>query len=314
MSTFWNNKRVCVTGGAGFLGSFIVEKLYERGAKNVFVPRSRDYDLVDLNAIQRMLDDSQPDLIIHAAAKSGGIGVIKEFPADFFYENLMMGISLLHEAHRRRIRKFVAIGTICSYPELAPTPFKESDLWAGYPEKTNASYGLAKKMLIVQAEAYREQYGYNAINLLLGNLYGPRDDFDLQTSHVVPALISKFLDARKNDNSEVELWGDGSPTRDFLYVEDAAEGILLAAEQYNDDKPANLGSGLEISIRDLAEIVAELVDYKGDFVWDVSKPNGQPLRVLDVRRAKERFGFEAQMPLRKGLQHTIEWYKANRSL
>lgn len=308
-NNYWSDKRVCVTGGAGFLGSFVVEKLRERGAKDIFVPRQRDYDLVDPTAIQRMLIDSNPDIIIHIAALAGGIGVNRERPAEFFYQNLMMGVPLMHAAYEHGVGKFVAIGTICSYPENPPLPFKEENLWDGYPEVTNAPYGLAKKMLLVQAQAYREQYGYNAIYLLPVNLYGPRDNFDLQTSHVIPALIRKFINAQEMGQTAVELWGDGSPTREFLYVEDAAEGILLAAEKFNGDQPVNLGSGMEISIKELAEMIGRLTGYQGGFAWDTSKPNGQPRRALDVQRAKEYFGFEAQMPFEEGLRRTIEWFR-----
>ena len=309
---FWSEKQVCVTGGAGFLGSFIVDKLKERGTKDVFVPRQKDYDLVDSNAIERMLDDSQPDMIIHAAALAGGIGANRAAPAEFFYDNLMMGVPLMHAAYKQKVDKFVAIGTICAYPNSTPVPFKEEYLWDGYPEETNAPYGLAKKMLLVQAQAYRQQYDYNAIYLLPVNLYGPRDNFNLQTSHVIPALIRKFLEAQERGDTRVELWGDGSPTREFLYVEDAAEGILLAAEKYNGADPVNLGAGLEVSIKDLAETVGRLTGFEGDFDWDTSKPNGQPRRGLDVQRAKDYFGFEAQMPFESGLRNTIEWFKQNR--
>lgn len=309
---FWSNKRVCVTGGAGFLGSFVVKKLQGRGAKEVIVPRKHDYDLVDPTAIQRMLDDAKPDLLIHLAALAGGIGINRERPADFFYENLMMGVPLMHAAWKHEVEKFVAIGTICSYPKFTPVPFKEENLWDGYPEETNAPYGLAKKMLLVQAQAYRQQYDYNAIYLLPVNLYGPRDNFNLQTSHVIPALIRKFLEAQERGDTKVELWGDGSPTREFLYVEDAAEGILLAAEKYNGEEPVNLGAGAEISIKELAETIVRLTGYMGKFVWDTSKPNGQPRRALDVERAKEYFGFKAQMPFEEGLQRTIKWFKENR--
>ena len=308
---FWSNKRVCVTGGAGFLGSFVVDKLQARGAAEVIVPRKRDYDLVDPVAVQRMLDDAQPDLIIHLAALAGGIGINLSRPADFFYENLMMGVPLMHAAWKNGVAKFVALGTICSYPESPPLPFKEENLWDGYPEETNAPYGLAKKMLLVQAQAYRQQYDYNAIYLLPVNLYGPRDNFNLKTSHVIPALIRKFTEAQARSDSQVELWGDGSPTREFLYVADAAEGILLAAEIYNGGEPVNLGAGSEISIKDLAELIGRLTGYEGEFAWDTSKPNGQPRRALDVQRAKEYFGFEAQMPFEEGLRRTIEWFKQN---
>jgi GDP-L-fucose synthase len=312
-TSFWQGRRVCVTGGAGFLGSFVTEKLRERGATDIFVPHFEDYDLVKPEDIQRMLDDAQPDLIIHLAALAGGIGANRARPADFFYINLMMGVQLMHAAWERGVDKFTAIGTICAYPKFTPLPFREENLWNGYPEETNAPYGLAKKMLLVQAQAYREQYGYNAIYLLPVNLYGPRDNFDLQTSHVIPALIHKCLNARERGDKKVVLWGDGSPTREFLYVEDAAEGIVLASERYNGPEPVNLGSGNEISIKDLAQLIAEMTGFEGDLVWDTSKPNGQPRRALDVSRAAEYFGFRAQTPFREGLRRTIEWYKEQRA-
>jgi GDP-L-fucose synthase len=305
---FWATRRVCVTGGAGFLGSFVTEKLRQKGAAQIFVPHLEQYDLVKLDDIHRMLDDAQPDLIIHLAALAGGIGANRARPADFFYINLMMGVQLMHAAWERGVEKFVAIGTICAYPKFTPLPFKEENLWNGYPEETNAPYGLAKKMLLVQAQAYREQYGYNAIYLLPVNLYGPGDNFDLKTSHVIPALIRKCLDAKEHGDPQVVLWGDGSPTREFLYVEDAAEGILLAAERFNGDEPVNLGSGNEISIKDLAALIARLTGFEGELVWDTSKPNGQPRRALDVSRAAQRFGFRAQMPFEEGLRRTIDWY------
>jgi GDP-L-fucose synthase len=305
---FWASRRVCVTGGAGFLGSFVTEKLRQKGAANIFVPHLEQYDLVKLDDIHRMLDDSQPDLIIHLAALAGGIGANRARPADFFYINLMMGVQLMHAAWQRGVEKFVAIGTICAYPKFTPLPFKEENLWDGYPEETNAPYGLAKKMLLVQAQAYREQYGYNAIYLLPVNLYGPRDNFDLKTSHVIPALIRKCLEAKERRDPQVVLWGDGSPTREFLYVEDAADGILLAAERFNGSEPVNLGSGNEISIKDLATLIARLTGFEGELVWDTSKPNGQPRRALDVSRAAQYFDFRAQMPFEEGLRRTIEWY------
>lgn len=315
-STFWRDKRVIVTGGAGFLGSFVVSKLKARQAAEIFIPRVEDYDLVDPQAIQRMYDDAlqtgRADLktiVIHLAALAGGIGANRARPADFFYINLMMGVQLMHEAWKRKIDKFVAIGTICAYPKYTPLPFNERNLWDGYPEETNAPYGLAKKMLLVQAQAYREQYGFNAIYLLPVNLYGPGDNFDLQTSHVIPALIRKCLEAEERAALQVELWGDGSPTREFLYVEDAAEGILLAAERYDGSEPVNLGSGMEISIRDLANLIRRLTGFRGQFAWDTSKPNGQPRRALDVTRAQEFFGFKAQMPFEEGLRRTIQWYR-----
>jgi GDP-L-fucose synthase len=323
-SAFWQDKRVIVTGGAGFLGSFVVEKLKDRGAAEIIVPRIEDYDLVDINHINRLFDDvlgtsqpstSQPSnlIIIHLAALAGGIGANRSRPADFFYINLMMGVQLMHEAWKRGVGKFTAIGTICAYPKFTPLPFKEDNLWDGYPEETNAPYGLAKKMLLVQAQAYREQHGYNAIYLLPVNLYGPRDNFNLETSHVIPALIRKCIEAQDRGDKQVVLWGDGSPTREFLYVEDAVEGILLATENYNGSEPVNLGSGMEISIKDLAELIARLTGFDGEFVWDTSKPNGQPRRALDVRRAKEYFGFQAQMPFEEGLRRTIAWYRENQA-
>lgn len=318
-SNYWLNKRVIVTGGAGFLGSFLVEKLKVRGAAEVLIPRVEQYNLVDIADIRRMYDDyllptasNLQTIVIHLAALAGGIGANRSRPADFFYINLMMGVQLMHEAWIRHIDKFVAIGTICAYPKFTPMPFREENLWDGYPEETNAPYGLAKKMLLVQAQAYREQYSFNAIYLLPVNLYGPRDNFDLQTSHVIPALIRKFIEAQERGDRQVVLWGDGSPTREFLYVEDACEGILLATERYDSAEPVNLGSGMEISIKDLAHLIARLTSYTGEFVWDTSKPNGQPRRALDVTRAEKHFGFRAQMPFEEGLRRTIEWYRKNK--
>ena len=310
---FWEKHRVCVTGGAGFLGSFVVEKLMQRGAKDIFVPRIEEYNLVNLTDIQRMLEDSNPDVVIHLAAHVGGIGANREHPAEFFYDNLMMGVQLIHQAWLRGVKKFVAIGTVCAYPKYTPVPFKEDDLWNGYPEETNAPYGLAKKMLLVQSQAYRQQYGFNSIFLLPVNMYGPRDNFDLASSHVIPALIRKFIEAQEAGRGEVEIWGDGSPTREFIYVEDAAEGILLAAERYNGAEPVNIGSGFEISIKELAELIARLTGYQGKLVWDTSKPNGQPRRALDISRAEKYFGFRAQVPFEEGLRRTIEWYRTHRT-
>jgi GDP-L-fucose synthase len=312
----WRNKRVIVTGGAGFLGSFVTDKLRQRGAAEIIVPKLEQYNLVHLEAIHRLFDDTikadgLETVIIHLAALAGGIGANRARPADFFYINLMMGVQLMHEAWRRGVEKFVAIGTICAYPKFTPLPFREENLWDGYPEETNAPYGLAKKMLLVQAQAYREQYGFNAIYLLPVNLYGPRDNFDLKTSHVIPALIRKCIEAKARGDDHIVLWGDGSPTREFLYVEDAAEGILLAGERYNGSEPVNLGSGNEISIRDLASLIARLTGFEGELVWDTSQPNGQPRRALDVQRAAQYFGFRAQMPFEEGLRRTIEWYKEN---
>ncbi len=312
MTDFWKDKKVCVTGGAGFLGTFILQKLADRGVDDVFVPRVEDYDLTEAEAIDQMLADSKPDLIIHLAALAGGIGANRARPAEFFYKNLMMGVPLMHKAWEAGVEKFVAMGTICAYPKFTPIPFQEENLWYGYPEETNAPYGLAKKMLLVQAQAYREQYGYNAIYLLPVNLYGPYDNFDLETSHVIPALIRKCVEAKERGDDKIVAWGTGTPTREFLYAGDAAEGILLAAENYNGSEPVNLGSGMEISIKDLLELIVELTGFKGDLVWDSSKPDGQPRRALDVSRAKEYFGFEAKTDFREGLRHTIEWYIANK--
>ena len=305
---FWQNKRICVTGGAGFLGSFVLEGLKQRGASEIFVPHIEEYDLVNPQDIRRVLDLSQPDIIIHLAALAGGIGANRARPADFFYINLMMGVQLMHEAWLRKVSKFIAIGTVCAYPKFTPVPFKEENLWEGYPEETNAPYGLAKKMLLVQAQTYREQYGFNAIYLLPVNLYGPRDNFDLQTSHVIPALVRKCIEAEKRGDKEVVLWGDGSPTREFLYAGDAADGILTATEFYNGMEPVNLGSGQEISIKDLAEMVAHLTGFTGKIVWDTTKPNGQPRRALDVSRAIDYFGWKARTPFEEGLRQTIDWY------
>ncbi len=310
---FWQGRSICVTGGAGFLGSFVVEKLKQRQVGKIFIPHIENYDLVKREDILRMLEDAKPDLIIHLAALAGGIGANRARPADFFYTNLMMGVQLMHEAWAHQVEKFVAVGTICAYPKITPLPFKEEYLWEGYPEETNAPYGLAKKMLLVQAQAYRDQYGFNAIYPLPVNLYGPRDNFNLETSHVIPALIRKMLEAKEKQAENVVLWGDGSPTREFLYVEDAAEGLLLAAERYNGREPFNLGSGQEISIRDLAYTIARLTGYPGEIIWDTSKPNGQPRRALDTSRAEAFFGFKAQMPLEEGLRRTIAWYQDHQS-
>jgi len=279
----------------------------------VFVPHIEDYDLVKREDILRMLADARPQLILHLAAVVGGIGANRERPADFFYLNLMMGVQLMHEAYLAGVEKFVAVGTICAYPKFTPIPFQEENLWNGYPEETNAPYGLAKKMLLVQAQAYRQQYGFNAIFPLPVNLYGPRDNFDLETSHVIPALIRKMLEAQARGDKQVVLWGDGSPTREFLYVEDAADGLIMAAERYNGSEPFNLGSGNEISIHDLATLIARLVGFEGQVVWDTTKPNGQPRRALDVSRAEKFFGFRACTPFEAGLQKTIAWYRAHKA-
>ena len=306
--TFWTEQRFVVTGGAGFLGRSVVNGLHARGAERVFVPRSADYDLRHDQAATDLLSDTRPDVIIHLAAVVGGIGANRARPADFFYENLMMGTQLFHEAWRTGVKKFVTIGTVCAYPKFTPIPFHEESLWDGYPEETNAPYGLAKKMLLVQGQAYRQQYSFDSIYLLPTNLYGPRDNFDLETSHVIPALIRKFAEAKERGDHQVVAWGTGSPTREFLYVDDAAEGILLATERYSKADPVNIGSGQEISIRSLTELVAELVGFEGEVIWDSSKPDGQPRRALDTSRAEQEFGFKAKTDFREGLTRTIEWY------
>ena len=311
---FWKNKRVTVTGGAGFLGSFVVEKLWERDCSDISIPRSRDYNLMELRAIKRLYKDSKPDIVIHLAAKVGGIGANLANPGKFFYDNLMMGVQMIEVGRQVGIEKFVAFGTICAYPKFTPVPFKEEDLWNGYPEETNAPYGLAKKMLLVQAQAYRQQYDFNAIYLLPVNLYGPRDNFDPWSSHVIPALIKKCIDGIKSNDSQITVWGTGKPTREFLYAEDAAEGILLATEHYDKPDPVNLGAGFEISIKDLIELIAKLTGFKGKVVWDITKPDGQPRRCLDVSRAEKEFGFRAKMGFKEGLKRTVEWYKKNRIL
>jgi len=308
---FWSGLRVVVTGGAGFLGSHLVECLRPQGCAEIVVPRSRDYDLVKAQAVQRLFRDARPDIVIHLAARVGGIEANRRNPGRFFYENLMMGAQLMEEARLAGVRKFVAIGTICAYPKFTPIPFKEDDLWNGYPEETNAPYGMAKKMLLVQAQAYRQQFGFPAITLLPVNLYGPRDNFDLETSHVIPAMIRKFVEARRAGRSEVVLWGSGKPTREFLFVRDAAQGILLATERYSDQAPVNLGAGFEISIADLATLIAKGTRYNGRLVWDASRPDGQPRRCLDVSRAEKEFGFRATTPFEEGLRQTIAWYEAS---
>ncbi len=311
--SFWADKRVMVTGGAGFLGSYVVEELQRQGCREIFVPRSRDYDLTDSVQIQRAFDDGQPDIVIHLAAKVGGIGINAEKPGEFFYENLIMGVQLMEIARRRNVQKFVAIGTVCAYPKFTPVPFKEEDLWNGYPEETNAPYGLAKKMLLVQAQAYRKQYGFNAIYLLPANLYGPRDNFDPRSSHVIPALIKKCIDAKERGEDHIVVWGTGRASREFLYVADAARAIVLAAERYNSPEPVNIGSGREITIKDLVTLIAELTGFTGQIVWDTSKPDGQPRRCLDTSRAEREFGFRATTDLREGLRKTIDWYLTHRA-
>ncbi len=303
----WPRTRVLVTGGAGFLGGFVVERLRALGAAEITVPRSRDYDLVQGDAVRRLLAEARPDLVLHLAARVGGIGANRDNPGRFFYENAMMGIQLLHECHVAGVSKVVALGTVCAYPKFCPTPFREETMWDGYPEETNAPYGVAKKILGVQSAAYREQYGFNSVVVYPVNLYGPRDNFDLHSSHVIPAMLRKFHAAQLAGAPEVVLWGDGSPTREFFYVEDCAAGLLAAAERYDSSEPVNLGSSEEIAMRDLAERIRELVGYRGVIRWDTTKPNGQPRRKLDVSRARERFGFEAQVSLETGLARTYEW-------
>lgn len=309
---FWDQQRVVVTGGAGFLGSFVVDGLRARGCRDIVVPRSQDYDLVQMGAVERLYRDAKPDMVIHLAARVGGIGANQANPGRFFYDNLMMGAQLIEMGRQQGLKKFVALGTICAYPKFAPIPFKEDDIWNGYPEETNAPYGLAKKMMLAQSQAYRQQYHFNSIVLFPVNLYGPRDNFDLNTSHVIPALIRKCAEAKAQGRNEVVLWGDGSPTREFLYVEDAAEGILQAAERYNGSLPVNLGTGREITIKELAATIAREVGYTGSLTWDTSKPNGQPRRCLSVERAKELFGFQAAHSLEAGIRKTVAWFHAHR--
>ena len=310
--SFWRKRRVAVTGGAGFLGSYVLEKLRERGCGEVFVPRIEAYDLTQIDAIRRMYDDGRPDIAIHLAAVVGGIGANRARPGEFFYKNLMMGVQLIEEARLRNVEKFVIIGTVCAYPKFTPVPFREDDLWNGYPEETNAAYGIAKKALLVQSQSYRQQYGFNSIFLLPVNLYGPRDNFDPATSHVIPALIRKCAEARDQGADHIEVWGTGGASREFIYAEDAAEGILLGAEHYNASEPVNIGAGFEIKIRDLVGLIAGLCRFDGKIVYDPAKPDGQPRRCLDTSRARERFGFQARMPFEEGLRRTIEWYEASR--
>jgi GDP-L-fucose synthase len=312
MSNFFENRRVVVTGGAGFLGGYVTEGLRKLGCKNILVPKIEDYDLVNINNIVRMYEDMKPDIVIHLAAVVGGIGANLKHPAEFFYKNLMMGVQLIEQGRIRNIEKFVAIGTICAYPKFTPVPFKEEDLWNGYPEETNAPYGLAKKMLLVQSQSYRAEYGFNSIFLLPVNLYGPGDNFDPAGSHVIPALIKKCVDAIESDSDHIDCWGTGKVSREFIYAADAAEGILLATEFYNSSEPVNIGVGFEITIKKLSGKIAALMGFSGEIRWDSSKPDGQPRRCLDVSKAKKYFGFEAKTPFDEGLKTTIEWYKANR--
>ena len=305
----FTSKRITVTGGKGFLGRHLIKKLTDEGCRNIASFGSSKYNLLNLNDIKRMYDDTKPDIVIHLSARVGGIGFNLENPASLFYENLMMGTQLLHEGYLRNIEKFVAIGTICAYPKFTPVPFKEADLWNGYPEETNAPYGLAKKMMLVQSQAYRQQYGFNSIFLLPVNLYGPGDNFDPTSSHVIPALIKKCVDATLNNEDNIVVWGTGKITREFLYVEDAAEAIALATQKYDKSDPVNIGAGFEISIKELVELIVELTDFQGRIVWDDTKPDGQPRRTLDTTKALKEFGFKAENSLREGLKKTIEWYK-----
>jgi len=312
MEIDWSKERIVVTGGAGFLGGFVLEELRRRGAANIVVPRTRDYDLVEIDAVRRLYRDARPTLVIHLAARVGGIGANRDNPGKFFYDNLMMGVQLIEEGRRAGLRKLVATGTICAYPKFTPVPFKEDDLWNGYPEETNAPYGLAKKMLLVQSQAYRQQYGFNSIVLFPVNLYGPNDNFDLRTSHVIPALIRKFVEARERGEKQVTVWGTGSPSREFLHARDAAEAIVLAAEKYDKSDPVNVGAGFEIRIRDLAQLIARLTRYQGELIWDASKPDGQPRRMLDTSRARAEFGWKAGIGFEEGLKETIEWFERHR--
>ncbi len=312
MADFWAGRRILVTGGTGFLGSYLVENLRRRDVQEVFAPTRAAYDLRDADAVRRIYADARPHIVIHLAAVVGGIGANRDRPGEFFYDNLIMGAQLMEVARRRQVEKFVSIGTVCAYPKHTQVPFREADLWNGYPEETNAPYGLAKKMLLVQGQAYRRQYGLRSIFLLPVNLYGPRDHFDPAVSHVIPALIKKCADARAAGASEIVVWGDGSPTREFLYVEDAAEAIALATERYDDPEPVNIGSGFELSIRDLAHLIAELTGFRGAVRWDSTQPNGQPRRSLDTSRAEQTFGFRATTDFREGLRRTIAWYESTR--
>jgi GDP-L-fucose synthase len=310
MGNFLQGKRIAVTGGGGFLGRVVVDRLRARGCEEIYVVRKRDYDLVKGEDVARLYRDARPEVVIHLAAVVGGIGANRENPGLYFYENIMMGVQLIEGARLNRVEKFVQVGTICAYPKFTPVPFHEDDLWNGYPEETNAPYGVAKKALLVQCQAYRDQYGFNGIYLLPVNLYGPEDNFDPHTSHVIPALIKKFVDAAAQGEPAVEVWGTGAATREFLYVDDAAEGVVLAAERYEGREPVNLGSGMEISIKDLAELIARETGYRGRLLWDASKPDGQPRRALDVTRAEELFGFKARVDFVEGLRRTIEWYRS----
>jgi GDP-L-fucose synthase len=312
MPPHWPTERVVVTGGAGFLGSFVLDELRRRGAKDIFVPRSKDYDLVQMDAVRRLYADARPTLVIHLAAQVGGIGANQDNPGKFFYDNLMMGVQLIEVARQVGLRKLVALGTICAYPKFCPVPFKEEDLWNGYPEETNAPYGVAKKALLVQSDAYRRQYGLDSVVLFPVNLYGPRDNFDLRTSHVIPALIRKCVEARERGDRQVVVWGTGAASREFLHARDAAEGIVTACERYEKSEPVNLGAGFEIRIRELVPLVARLCRFDGEIVWDATKPDGQPRRMLDTSKALREFGWKAKIPFEDGLRETIAWFEQNR--
>lgn len=304
--SFWSGKKVVITGGAGFLGTHLVSKLKEHGATDIFVPRFEEFDLREKEACAKAVQDAQ--IVIHLAANVGGIGYNRDFPGTLFYDNLLMGVHMMEESRKAGVEKFVGIGTICAYPKFAPVPFKEDDLWNGYPEETNAPYGLAKKMMLVQSTAYRSQYGFNSIFLLPVNLYGPGDNFSEKSSHVIPALIKKFVEAKADNKPNVTVWGDGTATREFCYVEDAADGIVLATEKYDKSDPVNIGAGFEISIKDLVEKIRSLVGYEGEIIWDTTKPNGQPRRMLDISRAKKEFGYSSATNFDNGLERTIKWY------
>src|SRR5512138_2240902 len=312
MAIHWPTERVVVTGGAGFLGSFVQEELRRRGAKDIFVPRSKDYDLVDMTGVRALYRDARPTLVLHLAARVGGIGANRENPGRFFYENLMMGVQLIEVGRQVGLRKLVALGTICAYPKHCPVPFKEEDLWNGYPEETNAPYGLAKKMLLVQSDAYRRQYGLDSVVLFPVNLYGPRDNFDLRTSHVIPALIRKCVEARERGDRQIVAWGTGAASREFLHARDAAEGIVAACEKYGKSEAVNLGAGFEIKIKDLVPLIARLCRFEGELVWDTSKPDGQPRRMLDTSKALREFGWKARIGFEEGLRETVEWFEENR--
>ena len=303
------DNNILITGGSGFLGSFVAARLKDKGCKNIFIPRSKDYNLVDMESVRHLYRDAKPDIVIHLAALVGGIGANKANPGKFFYDNLMMSVQMVEEGRKAGVEKFVGLGTICCYPKFTPIPFKEENLWNGYPEETNAPYGLAKKMLLVQSQAYRQQYGFNSIFLMPVNLYGPGDNFNPDSSHVIPALIKKCFDAIRDNKKEIAVWGTGNATREFLYVDDASEGIILAAEKYNKSDPINLGSGFEISIKDLVLVIAQLAGFKGKITWDVSKPDGQPRRAIDTSKAIKEFGFKATTNFQEGLKKTIDWYK-----